>query len=188
MFIMNKKNILLTAGLLLSAVTVALPVGKKAKDIVKIMHELNQDFNQSTYVKENIDRLIYLFGMNIKLAEKQLQSMSWNMTTVVKAINAIGGIAIADYCIGFATKSIPVALPNDLKKVGAFFVTCSTYAMVTYVALKAYDAFKSRTVLEKSLALDRAILAKLIELREAMTLQDSIEADEYDQHVELRLI
>ncbi len=186
------KNILLTAGLLLSVVTIAFPVGKNAKDIVYTMNELNQDFNQSPFIKENIDRLIYLFSMNIKLADKQLQSMSWNITTIAKTINAIGAMVMADYCLlssaGFIAEMIPYQLHGELKRLGLLFINCSTHVAAAYIALKAYDAFKSRNVLEKSLAVDRTILAKLIELREAMTLQDSIEADEYDQHVELRLI
>lgn len=192
---MHKKNILLTVGLLLSVVTVMLPVGKKAKDVVYTMHALNQDFNQSPFVKENIDRLIYLFGMNIKLAEKQLQSMSWNITTVAKAINAVGGITIARFV---GTIAMEMIIPEENRPKGGLrhqvylggtnFIGIGTSVMSVYAALKVYDVFKSRKTLEKSLALDRAILVKLIELREAMTLQDSIEADEYDQHVELRLI
>jgi hypothetical protein len=192
---MNKKNMLLTAGLLLSVVTVALPVGKRAKDPVYAMHALDQDFNQSPFIKENIDRLIYLFSMNIKLADKQLQSMSWNMTTVAKSIAAVGEIAIVRAAGSVAMemifpreRTIKGSVSEYTSLISSLFFAVGTSVMTAYVALKAYDAFKSKNVLEKSLAVDRAILAKLIELREAMTLQDSIEADEYDQHVELRLI
>jgi len=190
---MNKKNILLTAGLMFSVVTVALPVGKQVKGVAYHMHALGQDFSQSSFVKENIDRLIYLFGMNIKIAEQQLQSMDGCVTTVAKSIAAIAGVALTR---GSLLVGLEAIFPMEQKKIDLAYlmqgriaretVICGGTAMVVYVALKAYDTCKAKKALKRALALDKAILVKLVELRESMTLQDSI--DEYDQHIEICVV
>jgi hypothetical protein len=187
---MNKKNILLTAGLMFSVVTVALPVGKQVKGVAYHMHALGQDFAQSSFVKENIDRLIYLFGMNIKIAEKQLQSMDGCVTTVAKSIAAIGGIEIAHFAIEAAIAMICEELgykrTKDLNLMISNVIATCSIVVASYVALKAHDAFKNKKALKRALAIDKAILVKLVELRESMTLQGSI--DEYDQHVEICVV
>lgn len=190
-FIMNKKNILLTAGLMFSVVTVALPVGKQVKGVAYHMHALGQDFSQSSFVKENIDRLIYLFGMNIKIAEKQLQSMDGCVTTVVKNSATILPIA-AFYAASLS--SINYVMHDYRRSDVVDFITVWAKQAVNYgcllmfmrAALSAHDAFKNKKALKRALALDKAILVKLVELRESMTLQGSI--DEYDQHVEICVV
>lgn len=190
---MNKKNILLTAGLMLSVVAVVLPVGKQVKGVAYHMHALGQDFSQSSFVKENIDRLIYLFGMNIKIAEKQLQSMDGCVATVAKSIVAAGGIAITRVaCLAaleqvFPAKSIiKGSVIDHMHSISLHVFGVVSAIASTYVALKAHDAFKNKKALKRALAIDKAILVKLVELRESMTLQGSI--DEYDQHVEICVV
>src|SRR5438445_9338266 len=93
MFIMNKKNMMIVAGLMFSVATAMPSIGKQERELVYTLKALGSDISQEPVVKQNIDVFIQLFEMSSQIKESKLQPVSVK-NTLAKAAAAIGGISV----------------------------------------------------------------------------------------------
>ena len=183
---MFNKNILLAAGLLFSTVATILPVGEQEREIIYTIHELGQDFAQIPMVVQNIDAFIGIFQMNIEMTEAKLaiaaQKAKKSLINNVAAIAAVG-IARAGLYIGMCWARDAVSWETKKaifdRGIHALIETPCSFLMGAtyfYYALNIHDAYKAKNALAETLALDKEILEKLIEIKELL-VESPVEAE-----------
>lgn len=184
---MNKKNMMLVAGLMLSVATAMPSIGKQEREVVYTLKTLGRDLSQEAIIMQNIDMFIPLFEMSSQIKESKLQPISVK-STLAKSAAAIGGIiatrelvpsgieAMRKMCFGRYLYETPQAIRYMQDCLGLFTSYICTIA-ATCTALNLYDTFKTNNELQKSLALDKEILAELVAIKESMVSQVSAAVD-----------
>ena len=159
------KNTIIMAGLLVATVNGLFGINRQdSKDVLYACHELGHDFPSERLIVDNIDMLIQDLEWQIKLNEAGLSQAQ------KKAHKAfVGGIIL--YCgmvmarpFGFAMlRSIPgfAATYPRLREGIAHLMYVPSGLYSVYKGVDIWNAYATKAELEKSLALDREILAKL---------------------------
>jgi len=168
------KNAILASLLTLGMISNAFGFNEEQRGILYTLHELGQDFASVPMIFENIDMFTGVIEMNIQINEKKLQvATSKRNKALIKNIAIVVGVALGR---GFANIYLLDALRSQLSCV----IDYGLFGIVSLAninsGLAIYDAFKAKSTLEESLALDKEILAKLQEIRDSLA-QDAPEAD-----------
>lgn len=173
---MNKKNMIIIAGLALSVAT-AMPTIMYRQDAIAYLCDLktlNKNITEDSFVQDGYEDLIECLQTDIAVIESKLQKISVTKS-LAKAAVAIGGIGFIEvgsqdiishlreiYCpYGYYNPG----MVNALNCVHSTIFSGAAIA-TTCVALNLYDTFKTRNELQKSLALDKEFLVQLIGFKE----------------------
>ena len=176
---MNKKNMMIIAGLALSVAT-AMPTIMYRQDAIAYLCDLktlNKNITEDSFVQDGYEDLIECLQTDIAVIESKLQKISV-AKSLAKAAAAVAGIGTLKFtCLNLPHYIIDkldtynrdfYSTPVFTRQLGLFkeiAIGACTVA-VTYVALSLYDTFKTRNELQKSLALDKEFLAQLIGFKE----------------------
>lgn len=177
---MMNKNMLLAASLMFSVVTTALPVGEQEREILYTINELGQDFGDVPLIKQNIDTFIGILEMHIAIAEGKLATVNQKvkgtlMRNAVALVGVSGTRVFADqlieilkYKLGVHPRSLSFGPLNlSVKSLGQLVALLSVTSC-SYIALNVREAVMTKYNANTALELDKAILEKLIDVKEAM--------------------
>jgi len=166
---MNKKSMILAAGLMFSVATTTFSIGEQEREVLYSLHALGQDFTNIEMIGQNADMFMQIFSMNIQMLEAKLTIADKKAKkTLAKTIGIVGlstlsralaylGKTTLDKSIGM-TSSVTILVVNGL---------LTTLGTVFY-AVSLHDILKERNALRDALALDQEILSKLVEMKETM--------------------
>jgi hypothetical protein len=176
---MNKINTLVLAGLMLCSANSALSMGKQEREILYTLHELGQNIADVPMITQNIDTFIGILEMNIQITEARLAAADQKFKKALwKNAALFGGCQVGKAIFTSAMDKIKASVSWRLRETNSFAVP---YTMLwnsvhgiafmagqMFVGLSLYDAWKNRSSLDESLALDRQILWQLIEIKDSM--------------------
>ena len=176
---MNKMNMLVLAGLMLCGANSAFSMGHEQREILYTLHDLGQDFADVPMVVQNVDMFHSIIAMNIQMTEAKLAAANTNFKKTLKQNAALfGACQVGKTIFGLAMDNIKSSTPWHLVKTNSFTLSYNALwhnvhgiAFIVgnlFVALNVHDAWKKRSALTESLALDQEILAQLQELKDSL--------------------
>jgi hypothetical protein len=181
------KNILLAILLVCGFCNFSYGLSAEQKELLYTLHYLGQDFNSIPMITENIDTFIDIFQAKVKVNEEKLARATKSRNdSVFEGIKKIGAVWVLSVLVNMirmgAARETHRAHAWDASK-GRFIyevilnkltilnispeIDLLKKAAYVYSGVQLYESFKEERDLNKVLMLDREVLNKLQEVKNA---------------------
>ena len=179
---MNKKNMIFAASLILSIVTTALPLGEQERGALYDLRAAGHDLRTIGLNSQNVEMFIQLFGMNIEKLEKELEAANSVInSSLIQAGALLGGgqlvvSSLHELSNHAKTSRFGRNKSDQVVDFGLSYGLNVLYSLKTmgsiWSVLNVYDAYKAKKSLTAALALDKEIIAQLLDLKDSLSMSD----------------
>ena len=179
------KNILLTVLFTFGFCNFSYGLNREQRELLYTLHYLNQDFSSISMIAENIDTFIDVFQSRVKINEKKLEETAKARNVALfNSMKKIGAIWLLSVLMNILhvkalnegrtmrweapTKVFYECILNKLSILNMSpEIDLLKKAAYVYSGVQLYESFKEERNLNKALMLDKEVLSKLQEVKNA---------------------